>query len=61
MPLKELDMTDEDTIFHRIARREIPADIVYEDDEVFAFRDIAPQARCTCCSSRRNRCARWMR
>ncbi|MUV14213.1 histidine triad nucleotide-binding protein [Noviluteimonas gilva] len=37
-------MTDEDTIFHRIARREIPADIVYEDDEVFAFRDIAPQA-----------------
>jgi diadenosine tetraphosphate (Ap4A) HIT family hydrolase len=34
----------EDTIFHRIARREIPADIVYEDDDVFAFRDIAPQA-----------------
>jgi diadenosine tetraphosphate (Ap4A) HIT family hydrolase len=25
-------------------RREIPADIVYEDDEVIAFRDIAPQA-----------------
>ena len=34
----------EDTIFHRILRREIPADIVYEDDDVFAFRDIAPQA-----------------
>jgi len=34
----------EDTIFHRIMRREIPADIVYEDDDVFAFRDIAPQA-----------------
>ena len=34
----------EDTIFHRIQRREIPADIVYEDDHVFAFRDIAPQA-----------------
>ena len=34
----------EDTIFHRIIRREIPADIVYEDDHVFAFRDIAPQA-----------------
>ena len=33
-----------DTIFHRIMRREIPADIVYEDDEVIAFRDIAPQA-----------------
>jgi len=32
------------TIFHRIIAREIPADIVYEDDEVIAFRDIAPQA-----------------
>ena len=37
-------MTTEDTIFHRIMRREIPADIVYEDEHVFAFRDIAPQA-----------------
>ena len=34
----------EDTIFHRIMRREIPADIVYEDDGIIAFRDIAPQA-----------------
>jgi diadenosine tetraphosphate (Ap4A) HIT family hydrolase len=33
-----------ETIFHKIMRREIPADIVYEDDEVIAFRDIAPQA-----------------
>jgi len=33
-----------DTIFHKIARREIPADIVYEDEHLFAFRDIAPQA-----------------
>ncbi len=33
-----------DTIFHKIARREIPAEIVYEDDHMFAFRDIAPQA-----------------
>jgi diadenosine tetraphosphate (Ap4A) HIT family hydrolase len=32
------------TIFHKIIRREIPADIVYEDDDVIAFRDIAPQA-----------------
>jgi diadenosine tetraphosphate (Ap4A) HIT family hydrolase len=36
-------MTGE-TIFHGIMRREIPADIVYEDDDVIAFRDIAPQA-----------------
>ncbi len=33
-----------DTIFHRIIRREIPADIVYEDEHLIAFRDIAPQA-----------------
>ena len=32
------------TIFHKIIRRELPADIVYEDDDVIAFRDIAPQA-----------------
>lgn len=34
----------DDTIFHRIIRREIPADIVYEDDDLIAVRDIAPQA-----------------
>ena len=33
-----------DTIFDKIIRREIPADIVYEDEHVIAFRDIAPQA-----------------
>jgi histidine triad (HIT) family protein len=32
------------TLFARIIRREIPADIVYEDEEVLAFRDISPQA-----------------
>jgi histidine triad (HIT) family protein len=34
----------EDTIFGKIIRREIPADIVYEDDLALAFRDITPQA-----------------
>ncbi len=33
-----------DTIFGKIIRREIPADIVYEDDAVLAFRDVSPQA-----------------
>lgn len=33
-----------DTIFGKIIRREIPADIVYEDDLVLAFKDVAPQA-----------------
>ena len=33
-----------DTIFGKIARGEIPADIVYEDEDVIAFRDLNPQA-----------------
>ena len=33
-----------ETIFSKIIRRELPADIVYEDDEVMVFRDINPQA-----------------
>lgn len=34
----------EKTIFKRIIDKEIPADIVYEDDLCLAFRDIAPKA-----------------
>ena len=30
-----------ETIFAKIIRREIPADIVYEDDDVLAFRDVS--------------------
>ncbi len=33
-----------DTIFDKVVRREIPADVVYEDDDILAFRDIHPQA-----------------
>lgn len=33
-----------DTIFTKIISREIPADIVYEDDLCLAFKDINPQA-----------------
>ena len=32
------------TIFEKIIRREIPAEIVFEDDDVLAFRDVNPQA-----------------
>lgn len=32
------------TLFEKIIAREIPADVVYEDDLVLAFRDIKPQA-----------------
>jgi histidine triad (HIT) family protein len=33
-----------ETIFSKIIRKEIPADIVYEDDLALAFRDIYPEA-----------------
>ena len=35
---------DDQNIFAKILRGEIPCDKVYEDDHVLAFRDIAPQA-----------------
>ena len=34
----------EKTLFEKICYKEIPAEIVYEDDQVVAFRDIAPAA-----------------
>jgi histidine triad (HIT) family protein len=34
----------EETIFSKIIRKEIPADILYQDDLVTAFRDITPRA-----------------
>ena len=33
-----------DTLFTKIINREIPADIIFEDDDVLAFNDINPQA-----------------
>lgn len=32
------------TIFGKIIRGEVPADVVYEDDHVLAFKDVNPQA-----------------
>ena len=34
----------EECIFCKIINREIPSDIVYEDEAVIAFKDISPQA-----------------
>ncbi|HCL93688.1 MAG TPA: purine nucleoside phosphoramidase [Gammaproteobacteria bacterium] len=34
----------EDTLFSKIVKGELPADIVFQDDRVTAFRDIHPQA-----------------
>jgi histidine triad (HIT) family protein len=33
-----------DCLFCRIVARQLPSEVVYEDDEVFAFNDINPQA-----------------
>lgn len=33
-----------DTIFGKIARGEVPTDLVYEDDRALAFHDVNPQA-----------------
>ncbi len=33
-----------ETLFNKIIRREIPADIIYEDEQCLAFRDADPQA-----------------
>jgi histidine triad (HIT) family protein len=32
------------TIFEKIIKREIPAEIVWEDEDAIAFRDVTPQA-----------------
>jgi histidine triad (HIT) family protein len=34
----------QDNLFQKIIDRKIPADIIYEDDQCLAFRDINPQA-----------------
>ncbi|MCA1779657.1 MAG: HIT domain-containing protein, partial [Xanthomonadaceae bacterium] len=31
-------------LFEKIVRREIPADVVFETEELLAFRDVNPQA-----------------
>ncbi|MEW6125594.1 MAG: histidine triad nucleotide-binding protein [Acidobacteriota bacterium] len=37
-------MAEQDTIFHKIITGDAPAQIVYEDEEVVAFKDVNPQA-----------------
>ncbi len=35
---------DQDNVFAKILRKQIPADVLFEDDFCLAFRDLAPQA-----------------
>jgi histidine triad (HIT) family protein len=37
-------MPEQETIFHKIASGDTQADIVYQDDQVIAFKDTNPQA-----------------
>ena len=37
-------MSVEPTVFHKIVAGELPADVVYEDDDVLVFKDIHPLA-----------------
>ena len=37
-------MEENRTIFGKILRKEIPADVIYEDDLCLAFKDISPKA-----------------
>ncbi|MHC5795968.1 histidine triad nucleotide-binding protein [Lacisediminihabitans sp. FW035] len=39
-----MSTTAEPSLFTRIAARQIPADIVFENDRIIAIRDIAPKA-----------------
>ncbi len=39
-----MNKTAQKTLFQKIADREIPADIIFEDELCFAIRDIRPQA-----------------
>ena len=43
--LKGMANSGEATIFDKIIAKEIPSDIIYEDNLCLAFRDIAPQAK----------------
>ena len=35
---------DENNVFSKILKKELPAEVIYEDDKVLAFKDINPKA-----------------
>jgi diadenosine tetraphosphate (Ap4A) HIT family hydrolase len=45
MPIDATQPYDDDNIFAKILRGEIPSNKVYEDEWAYAFEDIAPQAK----------------
>ncbi len=45
MPIDATQAYDDDNIFAKILRGEIPSNKIYEDEWAYAFEDIAPQAK----------------
>ena len=35
----------DDNVFAKIVKKELPADVVFENDRILAFRDITPKAK----------------
>ena len=48
-----------ETIFDKIINKEIPAEIVYEDDQCLAFKDVNPQAPTHILSFLNKRLLKW--
>ena len=44
----------QDCIFCKIVKKEIPSQVVYEDERILAFRDISPLAPYMCSLYQRN-------
>ena len=40
----DIENYDKNNIFAKILRKEVPADVVYEDDFIYAFKDISAKA-----------------
>ncbi|EMT96373.1 diadenosine tetraphosphate (Ap4A) hydrolase [Acinetobacter baumannii ABNIH7] len=50
---------DDQNIFAKILRGELPAIKLYEDDQVLAFMDIMPPSRWSCISYSKNSCSNF--
>ena len=60
MPIDPKQPYDDNNIFAKILRGEIPSKKVYEDDGVYAFHDINPQAPVHVLVIPRGRYVFWM-
>lgn len=59
MPIDPAQPYDDDNVFARILRGEIPSDKVYEDEWAYAFNDVAPQAPTHVLVVPKGKCVSW--